>query len=241
MDHSYETVSNQGERVLSSDREVLFKAHADRYEFSLEYLAPGQKVLDCACGSGYGSEILSRRVGRVVGVDLSPVAIDYCRSHYALPTIEFREGSAEALDFAAESFDAVVSFETLEHVPHPERLLSEARRVLKPGGTFLVSTPNRVNSGLASGERPKNPFHLYEWSLREFDQLLRPHFSSIQYFGQRVRSRNKFHPRYVLSKWRRFRNHPDLVMIPHASSLMERMESPSHWQPEIFIAVCRVA
>lgn len=236
-DLNYESVSNQGERVLLEDRQLI-RSHLQRYKFALQYVRPDSHVLDCACGSGYGSYLLSSSVAQVTGIDLSPVAIHYCRETFKAPNLKFTEGSAEALQVPSNSIDLFCSIETIEHIPNPDRLVKEAKRVLKPGGRFLVSTPNRVNSGLVSGERPANPFHLVEWSLKEFDKLLRQEFQRISYFGQRIRSKNKFHKMYVVSKLKRALGQIDLTPMSVKESLLDSMETLNCWQPENFIAVC---
>jgi SAM-dependent methyltransferase len=233
-------VSNQGERVLPGDRAELVSQHEARYLLAQKWIAPSHIVLDCACGSGYGLPFLAERAKQLIAVDISPVALAYAEKHFAAPNIRFELGSAEALNLPSGTVDVFCSFETIEHIPHPEKLVSEARRLLRRDGIFLVSTPNRVVSGLASGEKPGNPFHLIEWSLKEFDATLRRSFSRIDYFGQRVRSRNKFSPKYVSSKVRRAVGLPDFVAIPADPRAMDRMETWQSWQPENFIAVCRV-
>jgi ubiquinone/menaquinone biosynthesis C-methylase UbiE len=239
MDLSYETVSNQGERVLEGDRAGLVHEHESRYRFASRYLSPSRLVLDCACGSGYGAAILAEQAERVIGIDISPVAIEYARSRYLQRNINFQLGSAEELPVATDSVDVFCSFETIEHIPHPDRLVAEAQRVLHKSGYFLVSTPNRIVSGLESGERPSNPFHLREWSLKEFHDVLSRWFTQIEYFGQRIKSNNKFHPLYLTSKWKRFTKDIDIVSLGNNPQLRRQLEDPQSWQPIIFIAVCR--
>lgn len=239
MDLSYETVSNQGERVLEGDREGLMHEHASRYQFASRYLLGSRLVLDCACGSGYGTAILSEHAERVIGIDISPVAIEYARSHYPQRNVSFQLGSAEQLSVSTDTVDVFCSFETIEHIPHPDRLVAEAQRVLHKSGYFLVSTPNRIVSGLASGQKPQNPFHLREWSLAEFHDVLSRWFPQIEYFGQRIKSNNKFHPLYLSSKWKRITNDIDIVSIGNSPQLRRQLESVDSWQPMIYIAVCR--
>lgn len=238
MDLTYDAVSNQGERVLLEDRDELVRSHVERYEFAVRFVSPHARVLDCACGTGYGSALLADHAKLVIGMDISPVAVAYCEAHHRKPNLSFREGSAEAIDVPSASVDLFVSIETIEHVSHPERLVAEAKRVLRPGGRFLVSTPNRIVTGLQRGERPQNPFHLFEWSLSELDQCLRQHFSTIRYFGQRVRSRNKLAAPYVVSKVKRLAGMLDFTEISVTPKLLERMETWEVAQPENFLALC---
>ncbi len=236
---SDESVSNQGERVLLSDRPSLVRDHLQRYIFARRYVDSESVVLDCACGSGYGSALLAKAAKQVTGVDISGQAIEYCRRTYTSPNLTFQTGTAEKLEFNDASLDCVCSIETIEHIPNPDNLIREASRVLKPGGIFLVSTPNRVNSRLASGEKPKNPFHLFEWSLAEFDTHLRGGFSQIQYFAQRVRSRNKFSWKYIVSKASRMGGGLDITGFRATPRVLAQMELANSWMPENFIAVCR--
>lgn len=239
MDLSYDAVSNRGERVLPGDRAALLAEHAHRYEFAVKFIGAKDTVLDCASGSGYGTKILAGRAEKVIGVDVSPVAVAYARARYQGSNLEFVERSAESLGFEDHRFDVFCSFETLEHLQSPDALLRQARRLLKSGGLLLCSTPNRVASGLRPGERPHNPFHLREWSLAELNSLLCRYFRNVEYFGQRIRSRNKFRWMYLVSKWKRLRGAADITRLPQASALFEKLESNVHWQPDVLIAVCR--
>jgi glycosyltransferase involved in cell wall biosynthesis/SAM-dependent methyltransferase len=143
------------------------EAHVARYDLARRLVRPGDVVLDVACGLGYGSAVVAvgSPAARVVGVDESAFAVEYARASYGLGDglVEFRQGDACALDFVPDaSVDLVVSFETLEHVHEPERLLAELQRVLRPAGRLLASVPNDWTD--ESGEDP-NPHHhhVYDW------------------------------------------------------------------------------
>jgi SAM-dependent methyltransferase len=138
-------------------------------------------VLDAGCGVGYGAAFLAGHARRVVGVDRDEEAIAYARRRYARPNVEFRVGDLLDLDLPDDSFDVVCSFETIEHLPDPERYLAEMARVLRPGGTYLVSTP-RVDETTPA---PDNPFHEVELSRGDFEALLRRFFSEVELYGQR--------------------------------------------------------
>lgn len=233
---SVDKIRNQGERVIEEDRPGLYREHLERYLFALKYIQPHHVVLDCATGSGYGAHCLSKAAEKVIAVDMSEETIRFAQARYGSPKIHFTCGSAEELDLADNSVDVYCNIETIEHVPHPLRLLAEAKRVLKPGGIFMVSTPNRVASGLKPGQRPSNPFHLFEWSLGEFDGALAPYFLNRQYFGQRIYCSNKFHPVYVRSKLRRTLGKLDIISLPKLP--LDFHESREFWQPMNFIALC---
>lgn len=234
-----ETVSNQGERVVPGDSSKLIREHSLRYEFVLPFLKGGDSVIDCACGSGYGTQILARKASFVAGIDSSTAAITYCKQHYDNSNVEFKEQLAETIGYPSSHFDVFCSFETIEHLLSPWEFILEVWRVLKPGGLFIVSTPNRVASGLKPGEQPHNPFHVVEWSLKEFNEMLSARFNQVQYFGQRIRCHNKFHPMYMRSKFKRITNQQDITSIKQNTNLFDKLESPDSWQPDIFLAVCR--
>lgn len=158
----------------------LFTEHLARYRFAARF-APGRRVLDCACGTGYGSRILREAGAReVVGVDLDPRAVEYARSRYAFGGIAFLADDATSLDRIADaSIDLYVCLETLEHVSDGAALLRQAVRVLVPDGLFLCSTPNRDVS------RAGNPFHIKEYTHTELQALLSSRFARARILLQR--------------------------------------------------------
>jgi SAM-dependent methyltransferase len=158
------------ERLLHTDmlRETGRRsdAHCVRYRYAAEYIRPGDRVLDVACGLGYGSRMLfeTTLAETVLGVDLSDFGIDYAQAHYALPGgVQYAVGDAESLSGIADaSIDFIAAFETIEHVSHPNRYLKELKRVLAPGGRVMLCAPNDWTD--ETGRDP-NPFHLhvYTW------------------------------------------------------------------------------
>ncbi|QNK02741.1 methyltransferase domain-containing protein [Dyella telluris] len=158
------------ERLLHTDmlRETGRRsdAHCVRYRYAAEYIRPGDRVLDVACGLGYGSRMLfeATLAASVHGVDLSDFGINYANAHYGLADkVRFSVGDAEVLGGIADaSIDFIAAFETIEHVPHPERYLAELKRVLAPGGRVMLCAPNDWTD--ETGRDP-NPFHLhvYTW------------------------------------------------------------------------------
>ncbi len=168
------------ERIVPDETEPgIVAIHRKRYEFAAP-LCDGKDVLDAGCGVGYGAEVLATRARRVVGVDLDAEAIAYARRRYGAPNVEFVQGDLLALELPDGDFDVVCSFETIEHVPDHERYLREVRRVLRPGGVFVVSTPRAD----ATTRRPANPHHEVELSRADFEALLRRHFDAVELFGQ---------------------------------------------------------
>ena len=176
------------ERVVPESAAVsphLVREHIKRYHFAAPRVA-GLKVLDAACGSGYGSRILADVAASVVGVDIESDAISYARERYTAPNLSFEIADAHTLDaFADNSFEAVVSFETIEHLPDFRAYVAAVRRVLKPGGIYLVSTPDTKFTDKAKLPAPlPNPYHVHEFEREELFELLATHFDTVQLFGQ---------------------------------------------------------
>ena len=151
------------ERLVPEDAvEESLQQHLGRYRFAKTHVRG--RVVDVACGTGYGTAILE-----AVGVDLSMEALEHARSRQ----VRLVAADAQRMPFGTGSLDVVVSFETIEHLPDPGRFVADCLRVLKPGGLLLCSTPNRE---LWSPRLPKpaNPHHVREFNPSEFVKILRP-------------------------------------------------------------------
>ncbi len=174
-----------GERFLPWIKEAtLAYEHLHRYAYAATF-APGKRVLDLACGEGYGSKMLAETAASVVGVDVDAGVMAHAAAKYGSSNPRFVTGSITAVPIPENhSFDLIVCFEAIEHIEDHERLLQEVKRLLKPGGTFIVSTPNKV---IYHDESPEeNPFHLKELYFEEFDRLLSSHFKNVRFLGQRI-------------------------------------------------------
>ena len=159
-----------GERVIPGEVDAdLFNEHWARYLFAARYAA-GKRVLDVACGSGYGSALLTKDAARVAGVDISREAVEYASRHYGSAKILFAQADCYSLPFVSAQFDLVVAFEIIEHLTDAASFLQEARRVLAPAGLLLISTPNRLY--YTEDRREVNPFHEREFSYPEFADML---------------------------------------------------------------------
>ena len=163
----------------------LLREHMKRYLFATP-LVSGMNVLDLACGSGYGSYQLSLSAKQVLGVDVEGSAIEYARNNYKNENLSFLTGNAQELSGLNDaSFDAVVSFETIEHLPDYKQYLKAVRRVLKPGGLFIVSTPDtEFTKKTHLPKAIENPYHVHEFTFDELKSALSEFFSVTHFYGQ---------------------------------------------------------
>jgi SAM-dependent methyltransferase len=160
---------------------AFFFEHKERYEFAAPYCR-GKTVLDAACGTGFGADILSRHgAKKVVGVDANEDAISEARRLYRHGNLEFALHDVCNLNALDQRFDLVVSFETIEHLGDPARFLSQVRSVLSADGLFICSSPNRNYRGR---NHSGNPFHISEMSYEEFQRLFDVSFTAVGRFHQ---------------------------------------------------------
>ena len=186
-------MSGAEERLANDPTSELWGEHRSRYRFAAQF-ASGQRVLDVASGAGFGLRML-REAGAssVIGLDYDPSAIVEARRME--PAARLVRGDATSLPLATASLDLVVSFETIEHVPDAAALVAEIRRVLRPGGRLVLSTPNRT---FGPPERHTgNPFHVREFTLPELRELLWVSFRELRILGQRPSERYRYVP-YLL-------------------------------------------
>jgi 2-polyprenyl-3-methyl-5-hydroxy-6-metoxy-1,4-benzoquinol methylase len=171
---------------LFPDREFLEldqKDHIARYIFAAGYVEGGG-ILDLGCGAGYGLDFLSRRSASAVGVDISSSALIFAKRSYK-GNFEISLQDASSLGFRDDTFDIVVSFEVIEHLRRVQSYLSDVRRVLKPGGLFIVSTPNKTL--MSPGRKsPIRKWHKREFYYHEFEALLKHYFVGVYVLGERV-------------------------------------------------------
>ena len=171
-----------GERLIPGQVDVnLLNEHMARYTFAAR-LARGKRVLDAGCGAGYGSAELALTAESVVGVDVAAEAVEFARDHYRMANLEFTRASCTALPYGDDVFDLVAAFEVIEHLEDWRGFLAEVRRVMAPGGQFVVSTPNRLYYTESRGAEGVNPFHVHEFDFAEFGAELRAVFPHVRLF-----------------------------------------------------------
>ena len=161
--------------------------HTARYKFSVNYIKKNDKVLDVACGIGYGSYIIAKDVPevRVIGIDIQEMAISYAKRFYNSNKIEFKQMDCLSLPFPESSFDVITAFEIIEHLYQYNDFLNNINRLLKIEGILLISTPNE---NVTPFDPEKYPFHVRHFTAAEFKKMLENHgFKVIGAFSQSSR------------------------------------------------------
>jgi 2-polyprenyl-3-methyl-5-hydroxy-6-metoxy-1,4-benzoquinol methylase len=184
-----EMISLQAERreiaepgKFSSNRDfVLHLIHTRAYEQAALYTAE-KDVLDLGCHTGYGTRIIRASGARVTGMDVSPEAIDIARKKYGPSGIEFLCLDGRSLPSADRSFDIVTSFKVIEHITDHAQFFAEIRRVVRPGGRLILTTPN-APMRLHPGTKPWDPFHVREFNSEELQALLVRYFPKVEILG----------------------------------------------------------
>ena len=192
--------------------------HYQRYLSILDLLQDA-RVLDAACGEGYGAEVISQRAKLVCGLELDGPTVSSAKSRHPRPNLSFTQGSVAALPFAKASFERVVSFETIEHITGEtqEAFLKEIKRVMTPDGLLIISTPDRhIYSELA---KYHNEFHLQEFYRQEFYDFLAQHFKNVAFLEQTT----------LLA----------YVLMPEQGQCLKRLLSSGHTlQGKYIVALC---
>jgi SAM-dependent methyltransferase len=170
-----------GERTLPDvpEENYWFRRHLAVYEWVAER-SWGRRVVDLACGEGYGSQVLSRTAATVIGVDANPEAFEHARRKYTTDRVIFERDMIERW---TGDVDCVVFLQTIEHVQDPDAVLEHIREVVGPGGIAFVSTPNLLTLAPEGAEKSENPWHIKEYRAAEFRELCARHFGDVDVFG----------------------------------------------------------
>ncbi len=169
------------ERLTTEAFTMSSVEHLHRYAIAAD-ICRGKDALDIASGEGYGSNLLAKTARSVVGVDISSEAIEHANAKYARANLTFRQGAADAIPLDDSSIDVVVSFETLEHHDKHEDMLAEIKRILRPNGHMIISTPDRLFYSDLTGY--SNVYHVKELYLDEFRALIQRFFANYRLLFQ---------------------------------------------------------
>jgi len=208
-----------GERVVPGlVDENLFNEHLARYRFAGRF-SEHARVLDAGCGTGYGAAQLSNAAS-VTGIDVSTDAIQQACQEFGGTKARFLRAACEALPFADASFDLITAFEVIEHLAGWREMLAESRRVLRPSGVLLVSTPNKAWYTESRAAAGPNPYHVHEFDYAEFAAALREVFPHVHLWTQ---------------------NHTESIAFVPVSQGPGLLEAPADTAPEtanFFLAAC---
>lgn len=180
---SDQSLSFTGERFLPECEREIWYEHYHRYSM-IRSLVAGKSVLDAACGEGYGSALLASSAEQVTGIDISRAAIAHAKTTYQQANLRFKQSDVLDIDVPDGSFDVVVSFETLEHLAAHDELMQSFKRVLKPGGTLVISSPDKAEYSDKTGFN--NEFHVKELYRNEFEDLINRYYKNARWFGQKL-------------------------------------------------------
>ncbi|NQX70102.1 methyltransferase domain-containing protein [Paenibacillus alba] len=240
-------VAFTGERLVIN-KEVkdnysnVLEEHIHRYLLASKYVED-KMVLDAACGAGYGSKMLQQAGAKfVLGVDISEESLQNASKVYGADNVDFVYGDVNRLAIEDDSFDVVVSFETIEHLESGAHWIRESARILKDDGLFLVSTPNRLitNPGTYYVEKPFNPHHKFEYSVTEFVGELLKEYDILELFGQTFSNDNNTYYSQVMRQLRKMNAEfiPEHEIQATGHELVS-LGDVKDAQPMYVVAVCR--
>jgi SAM-dependent methyltransferase len=190
-----------GERTLPDvpAENYWFRRHLVVYEWIARRVS-GMRVLDLACGEGYGSHLLASKAASVVGVDANPEAYEHARLRYRRANLRFERELLEGFGEPG-SYEAVVFLQTIEHVPDPAAVLAHVRELLGPRGTAYVSTPNVLTLAAKGNSRSDNPWHLREYRHEEFMALCSGAFGAVTLLGLQHARKLRVHELALRCGW----------------------------------------
>lgn len=173
-------MQNTGERQHSETIDRYAIEHLHRYAFAMQYIQ-GKDIIDIASGEGYGAHFMSNSAKSVVGVDISAEAVAFASEKYKKSNLTYMQGSAIEIPLPDNSIDVVVSFETIEHHDKHDEMMQEIKRILKPDGFLIMSTPQKAPDGII-----RHPYHVKELFFEEFEALVNHYFSATHYVFQKI-------------------------------------------------------
>ncbi len=187
-----------GERTLPDvpEENYWYRRHLAVYEWIAERVA-GMSVADLACGEGYGSAVLAEKASAVVGIDANPEAHDHARLRYARPNLRFERDLVENV---AGPLDAVVFLQTIEHIEDVAKLLAS---ISEAAPLAFISTPNRLTLAPEGAEKSDNPWHIREYTLGEYREILQPAFGQVEIMGLFHARKLAIHERAIALGWDR--------------------------------------
>ncbi|MDG1477727.1 MAG: methyltransferase domain-containing protein [Vicingaceae bacterium] len=176
-------MENTGERLTTTIKHETAIHHLHRYAIAIE-LAKNKEVLDIASGEGYGSNLLSKTAKNVTGVDISREAIEFATKKYKSNNLNFIKGQADKIPLEDNSIDLAVSFETIEHHDKHNEMFNELKRVLRPNGLLIMSSPDKAN--YSNSTNHDNHFHIKELYREEFKELVTQNFKHSKIYYQNI-------------------------------------------------------
>ena len=174
------------EHFNTRDERLLYLRHVFAYEIARTVIRPGSSVLEVGCGEGYGTSLLAQTAARVTALDVDEATLARAAAKYGSDKTQFTRYDGGRMPFPDGTFDAVVCFQVIEHVRDDAAFVAELGRVVKSGGSLILTTPNRTYR-LKPGQKPWNPFHVREYHATELGALLGRSFRNVTVWGIRGR------------------------------------------------------
>jgi len=235
-----------GERTLPDvpEENYWYRRHLVVYEWIAAQLT-GARVIDMACGEGYGTDVLARRAASAVGVDANPEAYEHARLRYGRANVRFER---DLVDRFSEPADAVVFLQTIEHLEDPAAALAHFRSLVGERGRVYVSTPNVLTLAPKGAPRSGNPWHVHEYRRAEFERLCREQFAAVELYGLFHARKLRAHELALRAGWDRVHTRLRLTrpfyarFTPAISAADFRVRSAADANLERaldFLAVCR--
>jgi SAM-dependent methyltransferase len=229
-----------GERTLPDvpEENYWYRRHVTVYEW-IAARCSGLRVVDLASGEGYGANILASSAADVIGVDANPEAFEHAQRRYRAENLSFRRGLVEDFD---QPRDVVVFLQTIEHIHEPARLLE---RIAEVAPVAYISTPNRLTLAPPGAEKSENPWHLREYDIGQYRELLEPHFAQVEILGVFHARKLRLHELAIRAGWDRVHRALRITkpvydrFIPAISARDFKLKSDELERALDFVAICR--